>query len=88
MSNQLLTRCLPILDIHLLNLLCPRHKQARDFSNIVKFLNLHVIDYLHVDHTVEVPISVRCLKVVSLRIKAIPEADYVVSASNRCIRSY
>ena len=45
----------------------------------ITFYNLHVIDSLHDDQKVEVPLSVCCPNVKSLRNKAIPVADYVAS---------
>jgi len=42
------------------------------------FYNLHVIDSLHDDQKVEVPLTVWCLNAQSLRNKAISVADYVV----------
>ena len=57
----------------------PRHRRARNLQMTITFYNLHVIDSLHDDQKVEVPLSVCCPNVKSLRNKAIPVADYVVS---------
>ena len=56
---------------------CRRH--ARVLLSIINFRNLYAIDYLHDDQKVEVPLTVHCPNVQSLRNKAIYVANYVVS---------
>ena len=57
----------------------PRRRHARVLLRSINFHNLHVIDSLHDDQKVEVPLTVCCLNFRSLRNKAIYVADYVVS---------
>ena len=56
-----------------------RLRNARVLLRSIKFHNLHVIVSLKDDQNVEVRLMVYCLNVQSLKNKAIPVDDYVVS---------
>ena len=57
----------------------PRRKHAKVLLRSINFHNVHVIDSLHDDQEIDVPLTVCCLNVQSLRNKAISVTDYVVS---------
>ena len=60
-------------------ILRPRRKHARVLLRSINIHNLYVIDSLHDHQKVEVPLTVCCLNVQSLRNKAISVTDYVIS---------